>query len=296
MDMRISGTTRLMALIGNPVKHSGSPQMYNYCFQYYGIDCVYLAFESDISQTKDTLDAMRRLQMPGGNVTMPCKQEVARLVDRLSPAAELIGAVNTIVNEDGILTGHNTDGKGLVLDLEDHGISVADKKIVLLGAGGAASAILVQCALDGARSVTVFNRGAQALDKVRSIGAKAKGTGITCEMSFYQMEDSAFFHEQIREADILINATSVGMAPKLEGQSLVKDMRAYHKDLVVYDVIYNPLVTKLMSDAIAHGCRPENVIGGKGMLLWQGYSAFRIFTGKKMPLEEYKRFLAEQEK
>ena len=285
-----------MGLIGNPVKHSGSPQMYNYCFNYFGIDCVYLAFESDVSQTKATLDAMRRLQMRGGNVTMPCKQEVARLVDHLSPAAKLIGAVNTIVNEDGILTGHNTDGKGLVLDLKDHGISVADKKIVLLGAGGAASAILVQCALDGARSITVFNRGAEALAHVKAIGDQAKESGISCALSFYLTEDSSFLHDQIRDADILINATSVGMAPKSEGKSLVTDMSVFREDLVVYDVIYNPLVTKLMSDAVSHGCRPEHVIGGKGMLLWQGYSAFQLFTGLEMPVEEYKRFLQEKEK
>lgn len=291
MDTHISGTTRLLGLIGNPVKHSGSPKMYNYCFHYYGMDCVYLAFEADTEDTEATLQAMRRLNMAGGNVTMPCKQEAARLVDRLSPAARLIGAVNTIVNENGILTGHNTDGKGLVLDLEDHGISVQGKRLVLLGAGGAASAIMVQCALDGAASITVFNRSLHSLEKVRAIGEQTMASGVSCKLEFFSIEDGKQMHEVIGHADILINATSVGMASKAEGLSLVTDLRVFREDLVVYDVIYHPQVTRLMSDALENGCRPDRVIGGAGMLLWQGYSAFRLFTGKEMPVKEYKEFL-----
>ena len=291
MDTRISGTTRLLGLIGNPVKHSGSPKMYNYCFRYYSMDCVYLAFESNEDETAATLEAMRRLQMPGVNVTMPCKRAAARLVDRLSPEARLIGAVNTIVNESGILIGHNTDGKGLVLDLEDHGISIREKKIVLLGAGGAASSILVQCALDGASAITVFNRSKKPLEQMEEIGRHTKEEGSACQMEFCLLEDGRQMHERIREAEILINATSVGMAPKSEGVSLVTDMRAFHPELVVYDVIYHPSVTRLMSDALENGCRRDRVIGGEGMLLWQGYSAFRLFTGKEMPVEAYKEFL-----
>ena len=296
MDTRISGKTRLMGLIGSPVGHSGSPLMYNYCFDYYGIDCVYLAFDSNETQAEESFAAMRRLNFMGGNVTMPCKQEAARLVDRLSPAARLVGAVNTFVNEDGILTGYNTDGEGLVLDLKDHGVSIAGKDVVLLGAGGAASAIMVQCALDGAKSITVFNRGAAALAHVQSIGEQTMADGTPCKIEFYRIEDAELMHDRIRTADILINATSVGMRPKTEGISLVTDLSVFHKGLVVYEIIYNPEVTRLMQDALENGCRPEHVIGGRGMLLWQGYSAFRLFTGLEMPVKEYKAFLEKRKK
>ena len=133
MDTRISGKTRLLGVFGTPIKHSGSPIMYNFCFDYYGIDCAYLAFDTDESQVKDSLAAMRRLNMRGANVTMPCKQEVCRNMDKLSDAARFVGAVNTIVNDNGVLTGHITDGMGVVLDLKDHNVSIIDKDIVLFG-------------------------------------------------------------------------------------------------------------------------------------------------------------------
>lgn len=295
MDTRISGKTRLLGVFGTPIKHSGSPIMYNFCFDYYGIDCAYLAFDCDESQVKDSLAAMRRLNMRGANVTMPCKQEVARNMDKLSPAAKFIGAVNTIVNDNGVLTGHITDGMGVVLDLQDHGKTIVDKDIVLLGAGGAATAIMVQCALDGAKSVTVFNRGAEGLEKARRIGENMMQDGVPCKMEYYSLTESELMHDRIRNAGVLINATSVGMRPMQEGKSLVTDMTAFHEDLVVYDVIYNPLVTKLMSDAMANGCPKENVIGGKGMLLWQGAGAFKLYSGLDMPAQELKAFLAKRE-
>lgn len=296
MDTRISGKTRLLGVLGTPIKHSGSPIMYNFCFDYYGIDCVYLAFDTDESQVKSTLDAMKRLNMRGANVTMPCKQEVARNMDKLSPAAKIIGAVNTIVNDNGVLTGHITDGMGVVLDLKDHGVSIVDKDIVLLGAGGAATAIMVQCALDGAKSVTVFNRGEEGVKKVKHINEKIKEDGIACNMECYLLAEQDIMHDKICSADILINATSVGMAPAQTDKSLINDTSVFHENLVVYDVIYNPLVTKLMKDALENGCKAENVIGGKGMLLWQGAGAFKLYTGLDMPAQELKEFLAKREK
>ena len=213
MDTRISGTTRLLGVIGTPIKHTGSPIIYNYCFDYYGIDCAYLAFECDVPDVKATIDAIRRLNMRGVNVTMPCKQEVAKNMDRLSPAARFIGTVNTIVNDNGVLTGHITDGMGVVLDLKDHNISIVDKDIVLLGAGGAATAIMVQCALDGVRSITVFNRNQKNLDAVKKIGETMAADGVACKMEFYPLSESELMHEKIRSCDILINGTSVGMRP-----------------------------------------------------------------------------------
>ena len=158
MEKRISGHTGLLALIGSPVGHSGSPAMYNYSFEKLGLDYAYVAFDVKEDGVKQALDAMRLFRMRGMNVTMPDKTEAARYMDELSPAAQIIGAVNTIVNEDGKLIGHITDGEGFVNNLKDHGVEVAGKKLTIAGGGGAATAIQVQCALDGAKAITIFNK------------------------------------------------------------------------------------------------------------------------------------------
>lgn len=184
MEQRIKGTTGLMMLIGSPVGHSGSPDMYNFSFRYHNLDYAYMAFDIKEDQVKAALDAMRLFKMRGCNVTMPCKNEAAKYMDELSPAARIIGAVNTIVNEDGKLIGHITDGIGFVRNLKEHGVDVKGKKMVVLGAGGAATAIQVQCALDGAESISIFNRTILSLrgeihsgeTEIRS--ASVQGSGI----------------------------------------------------------------------------------------------------------------------
>ena len=169
MEQRIKGTTGLLALIGSPVGHSGSPAMYNFSFQYHNLDYAYMAFDIKEDQVPAALDAMRLFKMRGCNVTMPCKNKVAQCVDELSPAAKIIGAVNTIVNEDGKLVGHITDGIGFVRNLKEHGVDVKGKKMVVLGAGGAATALTVQCALDGAASIAIFNLTIHSLTEQKEL-------------------------------------------------------------------------------------------------------------------------------
>ena len=158
METWISGTTGLLCLLGSPVGHSGSPAMYNFSFQKQKIDAAYVAFDVTKEQMPEALNAMRLFKMRGGNVTMPCKNVAATLMDELSPAAKIIGAVNVVVNDDGKLIGHITDGIGFVRNLQEHGIDIKGKHLVVLGAGGAATAIQVQAALDGAKQITIFNR------------------------------------------------------------------------------------------------------------------------------------------
>lgn len=202
-------------------------------------------------------------------------------MDALSPAARIIGAVNTIVNDDGKLTGYITDGEGFVNNLKDHGITVKDKKIIIAGGGGAAAAIQVQCALDGAKEIVIFNR---TVAKALEIAEKIRREVSTCKVSVYDIADVAKMTEEISSSDILVNATSVGMKPN-EDESIVKDLSALHPGLVVADIVYNPQETKLLSDAKEAGCI---CVGGKGMLLWQGVSAFKLYTGMDMPVEEVK--------
>ena len=281
MERRISGHTGLLAVIGSPVGHSASPAMYNYSFERLGLDYAYVAFDIKTEEVKDAIAAMKTFKMRGCNVTMPCKTEVVKYMDELSPAARIIGAVNTIVNDGCRLTGHITDGEGFVNNLKDHGIDVSGKKIAIAGGGGAATAIQVQCALDGAREIVIFNR---TVAKAEETAAKIRKEVPSCVVSVYDIADSARMTEEIGNSDIFVNATRVGMAPN-EDDSVVKDLSACRPGLVVTDIVYNPLETKLLKDAKAAGC---TCVGGKGMLLWQGVSAFKLYTGEDMPVAEVK--------
>lgn len=284
MEKRISGHTRLLALIGSPVGHSASPLMYNYSFEKLGIDYAYVAFDVKEQEVKAALDAMKLFNMRGMNVTMPCKVEAARHMDELSPAAQIIGAVNTIVNEDGKLVGHMTDGEGFVNNLKDHGVDITGKKLVVAGGGGAATAIQVQCALDGAKEIVIFNKKDAFFERTLQTAEKIKAAVPACEVSVYDIDDIAKMTAEIQSADIFVNATIVGMKP-MDDQSVVKDLSALRPGLVVADIVYNPEETKLLQDAKAAGC---TCVGGKGMLLWQGVSAFKLYTGMDMPVDEVK--------
>ena len=290
MEQRIKGTTGLLALIGSPVGHSGSPDMYNFCFRYHNLDYCYMAFDIKEDQVPAALDAMRLFNMRGCNVTMPCKTAAAQNMDELSAAARIIGAVNTIVNENGKLVGHMTDGIGFVENLRDHGVDVKGKKMVVLGAGGAATAIQVQCALDGAASISIFNPNDPFLDRAKNTAAKLKKEVPDCDVQVFCIEDQDKLKEEIAKADILVNGTLAGMKPH-EDVSLITDKSVFRPDLVVCDVVYNPEETRLLREAREAGC--AKTIGGKGMLLWQGVAAYKLYTGLDMPVEEYKKFHAE---
>lgn len=287
MEKRISGHTRLLALIGSPVGHSGSPAMYNYSFEKLGLDYAYVAFDVKEDGVKGALDAMRLFNMRGMNVTMPDKVEAARYMDELSPAAQIIGAVNTIVNEDGKLIGHMTDGEGFVNNLKDHGVSIVGKKMVVAGGGGAATAIQVQCALDGAKEITILNKKDSFFERTLATAEKIKAAVPECIVNVYDIDDADRMAKEIQTADIFVNATIVGMKP-MDDQSIIKDLSLLRPELVVADIVYNPEETKLLKDAKAAGC---TCVGGKGMLVWQGASAFQLYTGMEMPVEGVKELL-----
>lgn len=286
MEKRINGHTRLYALIGSPVGHSGSPAMYNYSFEKLGIDAAYLAFDVPVEKTEDAVNALRTLHAGGFNVTMPCKTAVAQLVDRLSPAAELVGACNTVVfEEDGTMTGHMTDGTGFVRNLREHGVEIKDKKIVLLGTGGAATAIAVQAALDGVAEIAIFNRkdgfyanGEKTVEKIR------KAVSSIRKVSIEDLDDTELLGKMIGESDILINATRAGMSPMEDVIPVPAEF--LRPELAVADVVYNPKETLLIKKAKEAGCRAA--VGGSGMLLWQGVAAFELYTGQEMPVQEVK--------
>lgn len=285
MEKRIDGATQLICLIGSPVKHSGSPLMHNFCFRHNDQNFAYMAFEVKEEDTKQALEALRLLGARGCNATMPCKTATAKAVDELSPAAQIIGACNTVVNENGKLIGHITDGTGFVCNLRENDVEVKDQKIVVIGAGGAATAIAVECALEGCKSLVIFNR---TVAKAEAIAEKIQKAVPGCEVKAVSSEDKAALKEEILAADILINGTSIGMAPNVDATP-VEDTSAFHEGLVVADAIYNPLETRLLREAKEAGCK---IVTGDGMLLWQGAAAYKLWTGTEMPVEEFRKFKA----
>lgn len=282
--MNIDGHTKMYCLIGSPVGHSGSPAMYNYSFDRLGINSAYLAYDVPLEKTGEAVAALRLLGCGGFNVTMPCKTEVTKYLDRLSPACELIGASNCVVVEaDGTLTGHNTDGLGFVANLRVHGVDVKGKRMVILGAGGAGTAVTMQSAVDGASEIHIFNRKGYTFYPNAELTVKKITERIpACKASVTDLADKEALAEAVRNCDILVNATKVGMAP-LDGETLI-DPALFRADLVVADTVYNPKETRMILEAKAAGVKAA--IGGIGMLLRQGVEGFRLYTGREMPADE----------
>ena len=241
--MNIDGKTKLLGLIGTPVEHSKSPAMYNYCFDKYGLNCAYLAFDVDMDHVADAIAALRTFHVMGCNVTMPLKNAVIPYLDEVSPASRVI---------------------------------------TLLGAGGAASAIAIEAALEGAKEIRVFNKRdgfwERALANLKTIGDAAPA----CKITLSDLDDAEALRKNIDTSDILTNATRVGMAP-MDDASLITDTSMFRPGLIVTDVVYNPEETKLLREAKAAGC---TTFDGLGMLVGQGAASFKLYTGLEMPIDE----------
>ena len=284
MNKEITGHTVLTCLLGSPVAHSISPQMHNESFRTLGLDYVYLAFDVSLEQLKTTVESLKIMNARGFNLTMPHKNLVCDYVDHLSPAAKLSHSVNTVVNDNGVLTGHTTDGIGYMRAVEDAGHSILGKKMTLLGAGGASSSVLVQAALDGVKEIDVFNRRGNNYDKALELIDRLNAE-TNCKISLYDLGDEKQLTESISNSAILTNGTSVGMNPKPDG-CLIHNLDVFREDLIVSDLIYNPRETKLMRLAKERGAKTFN---GLYMLLYQGAAAFELWTGEKMPVEHIKK-------
>lgn len=279
----ITGHTRLTGLLGSPVAHSISPLMHNEAFQLLGLDYAYLCFEVTETDMEEAIKSLKFLNARGFNCTMPVKIRMCELADQLSPAAEMIGAVNTVVIEDGILTGHNTDGIGYMASLKEVSVNPIGKKMVLLGGGGAATAIAVQAALDGVSELSLFNRRGRSWERAQKL-ADTLNERTGCRVSLFDLADGNMLKKELESSYLLTNATPVGMAPNTD-ISPIPDAAILHEGLIVSDVIYNPRRTKLMEDAEKRGCCTCN---GLYMLLYQGAEAFRLWTGCDMPVLEIK--------
>ncbi len=272
--MRISGKTRVCGVIGNPIEHTLSPAMHNAAFEHLKLDYVFLAFKVKATEVENAIRGMRGLGIHGLNVTMPHKTAVIDYLDEVDETAKFLGSVNTILNEDGRLRGFSTDGAGALNALQENGVNPRGKKLLLLGAGGAAKAIAFALAKE-VEELVLLNRTPEktkALTEALSSELGKKVTGETLTPRAIQ--------KNMQDADILINATSVGMHPHV-GQSLVAP-QWLKPDLTVMDIVYNPTETKLAKDAKAAGAR---VISGVEMLIYQGATSFEIWTGCAAPVK-----------
>ncbi len=274
--MKIDGYTRLAAVVANPIKHSISPFIHNSAFEATNTNGVYLAWEVDAAELAETVANIRRYQMYGINLSMPYKEQVIPYLDQLSEEACLIGAVNTVVNREGTLIGYNTDGKGFFKSLPSFKIS--RKRLVLLGAGGAAKAILAQAILDGVSQISIFVRSS-SMEKTRPYLEKIQNaTGFRVDL--FALEDVQDLQDSITKADLLVNATSVGM----DGSSQpIPTSIVLPEKLLVADVIYQPFETPFLKWAKEQG---NQSINGLGMLLYQAAEAFELWTGKEMPTDQ----------
>ena len=274
--MKIDGYTRLAAVVANPIKHSISPFIHNSAFEATNTNGVYLAWEVDATELAETVANIRRYQMFGINLSMPYKEQVIPYLDQLSEEACLIGAVNTVVNREGTLIGYNTDGKGFFKSLPSFKIS--RKRMILLGAGGAAKAILAQAILDGVSQISVFVRSS-SMEKTRPYLEKIQNaTGFRVDL--LALENIQELQDSITKADLLVNATSVGM----DGSSQpIPTSIVLPEKLMVADVIYQPFETPFLKWARNQG---NQSINGLGMLLYQAAEAFELWTDKEMPTDQ----------
>ncbi|MDR9757915.1 MAG: shikimate dehydrogenase [Thermoanaerobacterales bacterium] len=271
--MGIKGMTKVYGLFGDPVEHSLSPIMQNTAFQALGLDCVYLPFLVQSKDIGSAVQAVRALHLGGVNLTIPLKERVLPYLDEVEKEAEFIGAVNTIVNRNGRLCGYNTDAPGFLASLKAAGFNPSGKNTVILGAGGAARAVSFALAQGGAAGINILNRSVEKAEKLAQDlkAAYQVPTGVG--------DLSSDLAAALKGAELLVNATPVGMYPNHTSAPLLT-RNQLHQRLLVCDLIYNPLQTRLLEEAEAANCR---FLSGVGMLVWQGALAFQLWTGEKPP-------------
>ena len=264
-------------IIGDPINSSLSPVMQNAAFGYFGLNNTYIAFRVPKGELKASLDSLRATNSSGFNVTIPHKIDIVSYLDELHPSAQKAGAVNTVQNIEGIFKGYNTDIYGFIEPLRRRRVNLNGMKILLIGAGGAARAIIAALSDEtGISALRIANRTRQNAE-----GLITMASNLGLKADFTRSEDLA---EQAFRSDLIINSTPIGMANE---QSIV-DRENINKNSIVYDLVYKPMVTRLIENAKQASA---TVVYGYEMLLAQGARAFEIWTGMSAPMEVMKKAL-----
>lgn len=284
----ISGKTRVCGIFGYPVEHSFSPAMQNQAFRATGLDYVYVPFPVKPGGLPAAVSAIKDLGLAGVNVTIPHKEPVLPLLDKLTREAELTGAVNTIVNQSGHLLGDNTDGRGFLRSLqEEAGFDPAGKTVLLLGAGGAARAVAVQLGLAGAATIFITNRSKGRAEEVASFVTEMTGAGTI--VLDWPVTGGTLPGEALQAAQLVVQATPLGMYPKTT-EAVPLSYELFRPGQVVCDIVYNPVKTRFLKEAGQSGAK---VVDGLGMLLYQGALAFELWTGVAAPVQVMRKALEE---
>lgn len=266
-------THLLLGVMGDPILHSKSPAMHNAALKATGVPGTYVPLHVTNNNLKDAIQGVRALEFRGVNVTVPHKVEVMKYVDVIDEGARYIGAVNTIVNDGGVLTGYNTDGIGYIRSLKEEALAdLGGKNVLVLGSGGAARGVIYALLKEGPSKVIVANRTASKADELAQEWSHL-GNMKGCSMDEVQ--------KYIKEIDLLINTTSVGMYPNIGDSPIEADL--IPEGIVVSDLIYNPLKTEILHQAEKKGCVIHN---GLGMFVYQGGYAFEYWTGHAAPIHE----------
>lgn len=279
----IKGTTKNLGVMGWPIAHSLSPVLQNAAIEEAGLDYVYISLPVPPEKLKEAVAGLRAMQFTGWNVTIPHKQAIMAELDAVDEDARIIGAVNTVVNRDGHLMGYNTDCIGFMQPLAQQGFLPKGKEATILGAGGAARAVIWGLLRAKVKRITL---GVRNPAKAARLAEEFAAYG---EIQVLHWEDSAFA-EHLAVTDLLVNTTPLGMYPHVEGMPPV-DWTKLKKDALVYDIIYTPERTRFLSEAQAHG---HAIINGEGMLAGQGAAAFTLWTGVAPDLALMKRALREE--
>jgi shikimate dehydrogenase len=278
----LDGTTTVVGVMGWPVAHSLSPPMHNAAFAALGMNWVYVPCPVQPERIAEALAGIRALGIGGMNVTIPHKAAVAKLVDELSPEARALEAVNTIDNTGDRLTGYNTDGPGFVRSAQEQGVALGGLRVVMIGAGGSARAVALACAREGIAGLTIANR---TLERAEGIAALVRRNSDLDAAQATPLGEST--QTLIEAADVVINATPVGMHPHQDVPPVIP-ATWLRPGQVVCDLIYNPRETALLRAAREVGCR---TVDGTGMLVHQGAIAFERWTGSEAPVEAMRQAL-----
>ncbi|MEK7841501.1 MAG: shikimate dehydrogenase [Deltaproteobacteria bacterium] len=273
--MNITAKAKILGIFGYPIRHTISPAMHNAVIKALGLDMIYLPFEIKPSNLRDAVNGIKGIGMLGVNITIPHKEAVMKLLDDISEEARLIGAVNTIVNKDNRLIGHNTDGYGYVASIkEDCKFNPKDKIIIILGAGGAARAVSAALAKSGAKKIIIANRTLSRADNlVKTFKRKFPDT----KFEAIELEED-ILRTYFQDINLLVNTTSVGME---KNEILEIPLEVLLKTAIVSDIVYNPLQTLLLKKADKLGLAAH---GGLSMLIHQGAKSFKLWTGIDAPV------------
>ena len=282
-DLELNGETRVAGVIGWPVRHSLSPPMHNAAFAALGLNWVYVPFAVDPARVGAAIEAIRAFDLAGLNVTIPHKLAVLPYLDEISDEAAVLGAVNTIVNRGGVLSGYNTDGEGFLRSLREIGEEVAGRSVALIGAGGAARSIALAVCRAGATHLSIVNR---TVEKAQALAEMVRGALPATQVAVVGLEDPAAA-TAVWTADIIVDSTAVGMYPHHEVEPVIPP-KWLHREQIVCDLTYNPCITVLLKAAMAAGSR---TLDGTGMLVHQGALAFEYWTGQPAPVQAMREAL-----